>query len=86
MVLVGEAQRHLGTMDRLPSGRALEDRLLHSSTADRGGPLLAQHPAQAVGDVRLAAAVGAHDRRDAVVEADIGGIGERLEAVELDAD
>ncbi len=76
VILVGEAQRHLGAMNRLAPLRPLEDRLFHPRAPDRCGALLAQHPAQTVGDVGLAAAVWPHDRRDPVMEADIGGIGE----------
>ncbi len=86
MVLVGEPERGLSPVNRLASFGALEDRFFHARAADGGRPLLAQHPAQAIGDVRLAAAVGTDDGRDPVVEADLGRISERLEAVELDAD
>jgi hypothetical protein len=83
-VLVRQLDRDLRPVDRLPPGRSLEDRLLHAAPADRGRALLAEHPAQGVGDVRLPAAVGPDDRGDPLVEVDAGAVGERLETVELE--
>ncbi len=72
VILVRQPQSDLGPLNRLPAHRALKDRLLHPRAADRRGPLLTQHPTQPVGDVGLPAAVRPHDRRDAIVEADLG--------------
>ena len=66
-------------------GGAGEDDVLHAVAPDRAGVAFAQHPAHRVGDVALAAAVGAYDAADARLEFDFSFAAERLEAVELDA-
>ena len=48
------------------------------------GGLFTQHPADGVGDVGLAATVGADDARDAFTEVQIGAVTERLEALDLE--
>ena len=78
-VLVGDDHGHRTAVESPPRHRALEDRLLHPGAADRRGTLLAQHPANGVADVGLAAPVGSHDRRDAVVEVHPGRVRKRLE-------
>ena len=52
------------------------------AAAEGFGGLFAEDPADGVGDVGFAAAVGADDSGDAGVEAEFGGIGEGFEAVE----
>jgi hypothetical protein len=55
----------------------------HLVAAQALGALLAHHPRDRVGDVALAAPVGPDDRRDALVERELGPIGKRFEAVDL---
>ena len=82
-VAVVEVERDLGDVDRPPGGGALEDHVLHLAAAEQPGRLLAQHPAHRVGDVRLAAPVGADDGGDPLLEGQGDGVRERLEAGEL---
>src|SRR5690606_16035724 len=82
VVVVREDERDLGTMDAAALRRALEDRLLHLRAADRRSALLAEHPADGVTNVGLAAAVRADDRGDALVELELRTVCERLEPVE----
>ena len=52
--------------------------------AQRLGRLLAQHPGDGVGDIRLAAAVGTDDGRNAVaMEPELGAVAKRLEPENL---
>jgi hypothetical protein len=68
---------------RRPFGAAGEDDVLGLLAAQGREALLAQYPAQSVGDVALAAAIGTDDRRYAGVEEKIRLGGEGLEAVNL---
>ena len=83
-VVVREVQRDLGDVHRPARRRALEDHLFHLRAAHEARALLAEHPAHGVGDVGLAASVRADDRRDARLEHELGGVGERLESLELE--
>src|SRR5690606_37560334 len=83
-VLVGEAERDFGAVERPALLRPLEDRLLHLGASDRRGALLAEHPADGVADVGFPAAVRSDDGGDAVVESEFGPISERLETVEME--
>ena len=67
-----------GDTHRLASGRPGEDDVLHRLTTKRLGALLAKHPRDGIGDVALAAAVGAHDRGNPLVEGKLRPIGKRL--------
>ena len=82
--VVLERQVHLGHPERLAGGAAVEDHVLHRVATQLLGRLLAQHPADGVGDVGLAAAVRADDARNAVAELQFGAVGERLEALDLE--
>ena len=64
---------------------AAEDDVLHLVAAQALGALLAKHPGDGVGDVALAAAVGADDGGDATVEGQLGAIGEGLESGDFEA-
>src|SRR3989449_3583753 len=79
-----EEERHLGHAERPVLRVAGEDDVLHRLAAEMARALLAQHPADRVDDVRLAAAVrsddGGHPRR----QLEDGPLHERLEAVQLD--
>jgi hypothetical protein len=59
-----EGQRDLGEARRPSRLRAREDHVLHGASTQVLGGLLTHHPADGVHDVRLAAAVRTHDRRD----------------------
>ena len=78
-----EGERHLAERLALARLRAVEDDVLHIGAAHGLGRLLAEHPADGVGNVALAAAVRPHDTGDAVVEFDLGFVGKRLETVEF---
>jgi hypothetical protein len=79
-VVDGEA--HLGAPQRRPLGGAGEDDVVHLLGPDRAGGLGAQHPADGVDHVRLAAAVGADHDGDARLHLQAGGVGERLEPLD----
>ena len=68
-VLVVEDDRDIGHAQRAARGRAGVDEVLRAPRA-QGPALLAEHPAQGVSEVALAAAVGAHDGADATAELD----------------
>ena len=83
VVLVVEDEGHLAVAKPLALLRAVEDDILHLAAAQRLGALLAQHPAHGVRQIRLAAAVGADDARDALVKLHDGPVRKRLEAVDF---
>src|SRR5207248_8912228 len=78
-----EAQAHFGGRRRLACIAAVEDDVLHPLATKALRALLAHHPCDGVGDVALAAPVRADNRRHALVEGELGAIGERFEAVDL---
>ena len=65
-----------------PVGRPHEDDVLHLGRPHRAGTLGTEHPRHGVDDVRLAAAVRAHDDGHARLELEHGRIGEGLESFE----
>ena len=69
---------------RLARVAAAEDDVFHLVAAQALGALLAHHPRNRVGDVALAAPVRPDDRRHALVEGELGPVGERFEAVDLE--
>ena len=83
VVLEGEV--HLGQAERLARGAAVEDDVFHRVAAQLLGALLAHHPADGVGDVGLAAAVGPDDAGHALAEQQLGLVDERLEALDLES-
>ena len=68
MVGIVKGQRHLSHAQRTALLGAVKDHVLHLGAPKSPGALLAQDPADRVGDVALAAAVGADDGRDAAAE------------------
>ncbi len=81
---VDQGQRHFGHAGGLAVARAGEDDVFHAGAAQGLGRLLAQHPGDGVGNIRLAAAVGADDGRHTVpVELEFGAVAERLEPENL---
>ena len=82
---VDEGEGHLGHTGGLAIARACEDDVFHLDAAERFRGLLAEDPGDGVGDVGLAAAVGADDGGDAFAgELDLSAITEGLEAEDLD--
>jgi hypothetical protein len=81
---VVEHQLHAGAAGRLALARAVEDDVLHRLAAQLAGLAFAQHPAHGVHDVALAAAVGPDDAHALPRQLEGGGLGEGLEARELD--
>src|SRR5207248_3070024 len=69
---------------RLARVAAVEDHVFHLVAAQALGALLAHHPRDRIGHVALAAPVRADNRRDAFVEGELGPIGKRFEAVDLE--
>ena len=74
-----EVQGYLGVAVRLSYLGAVKDDVLHLAAAKRLGAHLAEHPADGVGDVALARAVGADDGGEPVGEVDGYFIGEGFE-------
>ena len=78
---VVQHQGDLGKTQPLALFRAVEDHVLHLAAPECAGGLLPHHPADGVGDVGLARAVGAHHRRDVRAELQHGLVREGLEAL-----
>ena len=79
---VVEDEGDLGEADGIACRGAREDDVLHRLAAQLLGALLAQDPQDGVGDVGLAAAVGAHDHGQAGIEDHGGLIGEGFEPLQ----
>jgi hypothetical protein len=78
-----EQEGHFADLGGLPRVGALENHVLHAPAAQRLRALLAEHPADCIGDIRFAAAVGSDNRGDTGLEAKGRGIGETFKAVQL---
>ena len=76
-----QRQRHLGGAQRRPIRRPGEDHVGHRLRAQQAGGLLAEHPGDRVGDVRLAGAVGADDGDDRARKGQLHPRGEGFEAL-----
>jgi hypothetical protein len=79
---VVDGEGHLGPAQRRPLLGAGEDDVVHLLAADRLRRLGAEHPADGVDDVRLAAAVGPHHHGDTGFHLEDRRIGERLEPLD----
>ncbi len=79
---VVDRERDLRAAERRALGRPREDDVVHLLGADRRRRLGAEHPADRVDDVGLAAAVGPDHHGDAGFEVEGGGVGEGLEALQ----
>ncbi len=75
---VVENQLDAGARHRLALAGAVENHVLHGFAAQRGGPGFAQHPAQRVDYIRLAATVGADDADELPRQGDMRRINEGL--------
>ncbi len=83
-VLIAEHELDAGTTGRLALARSVEDHVLHRFAAQLGRLAFTEHPAHCVHDVRLAAAVRADHADQLAGQLKVGGVGERLEAGQLD--
>ena len=75
-----EGERNFAHAHRFAAIGAVEDHIGHFATAQGLGGLLAEHPADGVGDVGFAAAVGTDDGGDTGLEVQSGLIRERFKA------
>ena len=82
---LGEGHADIGHADRSAAVRAVENDVGHFRAAQRLGGLLAEHPADGVRNVGLAAAVRADNGRHARQKLERRLLGKRLEADELNA-
>src|SRR5262249_14715395 len=71
----------LGHAAGFAGARTIEDHVEHLLAAQALGGLLAQHPADRIDDVALAAAVRPDDGGDPAVEVELGLVGEAFETV-----
>jgi len=79
---VVEGEAHLGSSEGRALRRASEDDVVHLLGPDGFRRLRPEHPGDRVDHVRLARAVGADDHRHPGLKRHLGGVGERLEALE----
>ena len=79
---VVDRQRHLGEVARRAAAGAAKDHVVHLTAAQPAGRVLAHHPAQRFGEVRLAAAVRSDDAGQARPDRHLGRIGEGFETDE----
>ena len=81
---VSHGQCHLGHSQGLALFRAVENHVCHLTTTQRLGRRFAQHPADRVDHVGLAAAVRADDARHPLGKLEHGLVGKRLETLDLE--
>ena len=79
---VVDRQADLGTAECRSARRPGEDDVVHLLAAHGRRRLGAEHPGDGIDDVRLARAVRSDDDRDARLQLERRGVGERLEALE----
>src|SRR5690606_38565459 len=80
-----QLELHLGGVRGTPGVAAGEDDVLHALAAEAASALLAEHPGDGIDHVALAAAVGADNRRHALVEGEVGAVGKALEAGDFES-
>ena len=83
LLAVGEGYRHLRHSKGLARVGAVEHHVHQLRAADGRGALFAEHPANGVGDVRLAATVGSHNGNHARLESEPGTVRKGLEAYDV---
>ncbi|OQB34958.1 MAG: hypothetical protein BWY09_02494 [Candidatus Hydrogenedentes bacterium ADurb.Bin179] len=76
---IGEGDVDLGHAEGFADIGAVEDTIFHLGAAEGAGAGFAQHPADGVGDVAFATAVGPDDGGEAGLELEPGFIGKTLE-------
>ena len=81
---LGQKQRNLANLRRLAGVGSFEDHVLHLAAAQRLCALLAQYPANRVGDIGFAAAIRTDDRGYAGFKTKSTRIGEGLKTMELE--
>ena len=81
--LVLQPQGDLGRPQPLADLRPAEDHVLHLVPPQGPGRLLPQHPANGVGEIGLAAAVGADNGGDGMVKGEHGVVREGFEALQF---
>ena len=81
----GQAQADFGGGAGPPTVAAVEDHVLHPVAAQALGALLSEHPRDRIGEVALAAPVRPDDGSDALVERELGAVGERFETGDFEA-
>ena len=82
--IVLEREVDFGQAERLATRAAVEDHVFHRITAQGLGTLLAENPADGVGDVGLATAVRTDHPGDTVTEEQLGLVDERFEALDVE--
>ena len=80
LVDAADGHRHLRHAERLALVGAVENHIHHSGAPERLGRLLAQNPPNRIGNIRLAAAVRADNRRDARLKVERRLVRKRLKA------
>ena len=80
LLAVGEGDRNFGETEGLTRIGSVENDIDEFRAAKRGRALLAEHPADGVGNVGLAAAVGPDDGDKTRLERQARLVGEALEA------
>jgi len=83
-ILVVNDHADFGIAHRTARLRAGKNDVLHAGAAQCAHALFAEHPADGVGYVRLAAAVRTDDGGDALVELDDGTLRKGLEALDFE--
>ncbi|OQB95849.1 MAG: hypothetical protein BWX86_01052 [Verrucomicrobia bacterium ADurb.Bin122] len=83
LLAIGQEQRDFAQLRRFAGVGALENDVLHLAAAQGLGALFAQHPADGVGDVGLAAAIGTDDGGDAGFETQRRRVRKGLKTVQL---
>src|SRR4051812_35531948 len=81
---IGQEQRDFRKLRSLARIGAFKNDVLHLATAKGLRALFAEHPADRVRDVALAAAIGPNDGGDAWLETEGGVVGETFKAVEFE--
>ena len=78
-----QGEGHLGKALTLAVLGAAEDHILHLTSPQGPGGLLPQHPADGIGQIGLAAAVGPHDCRDGMGKGEEGFVRKGFEPLQF---
>ena len=85
MIGIVQRDRHIGKALRAAQLRPRKNHILHGAAPQLADALFAQHPADRVGHIALAAAVGPHNSRNPVVKFKQDTVGKGLKALYLNA-